>query len=183
MDIKDKYRNLLKRKMATETKKSEKSSSKLVPENIPSHHSVPVSQVKVELQNDANLFQTIAIASSKLEGRTSTNFQAPTKPRENVVPSKEKQEEDFKDPSSSVHPQYNKNESMTLTVRYEKKNLVISLKASLLASALMRFAKKEFQLGEGYALRSEGLSKYLELSKPLQNQVPQFDVLQVVKIS
>ena len=182
MDIKDKYRNLLKRKMATETKKSEKS-SKLVAENIPSHHSVPIHQVKVELQNDASLFQTITIASSKLEGRTKTNFQAPTNPRENVVPSKEKQEEELKDPSSSVQPQYNKNESMTLTVRFEKKNLVISLKASLLASALMRFAKKEFQLGEGYALRSEGLSKYLELSKPLQNQVPQFDVLQVVKIS
>lgn len=78
-------------------------------------------------------------------------------------------------------PMTSKKDSMTLTVQGDKRTLVLNLKGTTKASKLLTFVLREFQLDEGYALISGGTGAVLDLSKPLKDQIPVFDLLRVVR--
>jgi len=72
-------------------------------------------------------------------------------------------------------------DKITLTVEGEKRTLILNLNGATKASQLLKFVLNEFRLGDDYVLLSQGMGGPLDLSKPLKDQVPVFDLLQVVK--
>lgn len=145
MDIKDKYRNLLKRGKRSQSSGEAKSSAK-----------------EFVYQSKLLVADTPANGAAKMSSMSRT--QPPS-----MLPSEK--------------PLLLPNERhMTLTIYNEKKNLVVSLKGSLLGSALLEFSRKEFKVDHPIQLRSQNLAKHLEPSLPINIQVPQFDLLQIVPV-
>jgi hypothetical protein len=75
-----------------------------------------------------------------------------------------------------------KNDTMTVTVRFDQRTLMLNLRGSMKGFQLINFALREFRLGKEYTLQSEGVGTIIDASKPLREQVPMFDILKVVKI-
>lgn len=87
---------------------------------------------------------------------------------------------------SSLEPTANaakqKADSMTVTVRYDQRTLMLNLRGSTKGSQLISFALKEFHLDRDHSLLSEGAGIFLDPLKPIREQVPMFDILKVIKM-
>ena len=175
MDIKDKYRNLSKRgkrsHVGGEAADAKASNSKEYSyQHTPYTTSDTVKQPQLDLKS----------TGSANDGQQRSGV-SPKQAQKGMIP---KEGVNFSTNHSGMLPKPTmeaRSEQMTLTIYNEKKNLVVSLKGSLLGSALVDFAKKEFKVQDPIVLHSKNEQKFLELGIPIIKQVPQFDLLQIMR--
>ena len=168
MDIKDKYRNLMKRKKGEE--------EVLTPAdevNIKRNKHVYAEPKPLQLER-------AAITETKQDTEEQARHSQDQREREAVAGGCGDMRNASRECQTILAPS-KVNDKMTLTVFNEKKNLVVSLKRRLLGQALLEFSKREFKLDFDPVLVAEGSNVVLLAEKSIDEQVQQFDLIRIVK--